>query len=103
MTIRWLANFDFSGGLQDLLGYAVRVQSIGDFVFFKLIMDYLRDRISDYGIDLMGRMMSWVGGIALVLMTLWVLIQGFRIVTGRSRDSMMVLVTNMARAALIVS
>ena len=28
-------------------------------------------------------------------MTLWVLIQGFRIVTGRSRDSMMVLVTNM--------
>ncbi|MCU1001023.1 type IV secretion system protein, partial [Stenotrophomonas maltophilia] len=37
------------------------------------------------------------------LMTLWVLIQGFRIVTGRSRDSMMVLVTNMARAALIVS
>ncbi|WP_313413254.1 type IV secretion system protein [Stenotrophomonas sp.] len=103
MTIRWLANFDFSGGLQDLLGYAVRVQSIGDFVFFKLIMDYLRDRISDYGIDLMGRMMSWVGGMALVLMTLWVLIQGFRIVTGRSRDSMMVLVTNMARAALIVS
>lgn len=46
MTIRWLANFDFSGGLQDLLGYAVRVQSIGDFVFFKLIMDYLRDRMA---------------------------------------------------------
>ncbi len=48
-------------------------------------------------------MMQWVGGIALTLMTLWVLVQGFRIVTGRSRDSMMVLVTNMARAALIVS
>ncbi|NWF32377.1 type IV secretion system protein [Stenotrophomonas sp. SAM-B] len=103
MTLRSIANFDFSGGLQDLLGYAVRVQSIGDFVFFKLILDYLRERINGFGIDLMGRMMTWVGGIALVLMTLWVLIQGYRIVTGRSRDSMMVLVTNMARAALIVT
>jgi len=33
----------------------------------------------------------------------WVLIQGFRIVTGRSRDSMAALATNMARAALIVT
>jgi len=32
-----------------------------------------------------------------------VLIQGFRIVTGRSRDSMAALATNMARAALIVT
>lgn len=103
MTIGSIANFNFSGGLQDLLGYAVRVQSIGDFVFFKLILDYLRDRIGKFGIELMGNMMAWVGGIALILMTLWVLIQGYRIVTGQSRDSMMVLVTNMARAALIVS
>ena len=42
--------------------------------------------------------MTWVGGIALTLMTLWVLVQGYRIVN-RSRDSMMILVTNMARAA----
>ena len=103
MTLRSIANFDLSGGLQDLLGYAVRVQSIGDFVFFKLILDYLRDRIDAFGLELMGRMMSWVGGIALVLMTLWVLIQGYRIITGQSRDSMMALVTNMARAALIIS
>ena len=31
------------------------------------------------------------------------MLQGYRIVTGRSRDSMIVLVTNMARAALIVA
>ncbi|WP_312318955.1 type IV secretion system protein [Stenotrophomonas sp.] len=103
MTIRSMGNFDLSGGLQDLLGLATRVQSIGDFVFFKLILDHLRERINDFGLDMMGRMMSWVGGIALVLMTLWVLIQGYRIITGQSRDSMMALVTNMARAALIIS
>ncbi|MEV5121172.1 type IV secretion system protein [Stenotrophomonas indicatrix] len=103
MNIRSITSFDFSGGLHELLSYAVRVQSIGDFVFFRSILSYLRKRIDDFGIELLGNMMAWVGGIALTLMTLWVLIQGFRIVTGRSRDSMMILVTNMARAALIVS
>ena len=103
MNIRSTESFDFAGGLQDLLGHTVRTQSIGDFVFFRLILDFLRDRIAKFGIELMGNMMAWVGAIALTLMTLWVLIQGYRIVTGRTRDSMMVLVTNMARAALIVS
>ncbi|CAM4182766.1 type VI secretion protein [Stenotrophomonas lactitubi] len=103
MNIALIASFDFSGGLHELLGYAVRIQSIGDFMFFRLILEFLQDRINDFGIKLLGNMMKWVGFMALTLMTLWVLIQGFRIVTGRSRDSMMVLVTNMARAALIVS
>ncbi|PSD18398.1 type VI secretion protein [Stenotrophomonas maltophilia] len=98
-----VANFEFSGGLHELLGFATRVQSIGDFVFFRLILNFLRERISAFGLQLMENMMAWVLGISLTLMTLWVLIQGYRIVTGRSRDSMMILVTNMARAALIVS
>ncbi|WP_257945153.1 type IV secretion system protein, partial [Klebsiella pneumoniae] len=72
-------------------------------MFFRSILSYPRKRIDEFGIELLGDMMAWVDSIALILMTLWVLIQGFRIVTGRSRDSMMVLVTNMARAALIVS
>ncbi|HDS1037418.1 TPA: type IV secretion system protein [Stenotrophomonas maltophilia] len=77
--------------------------SVGDFVFFKLILEYLREEIANFGEGVLGRMMTWVGSIALVLMTLWVLIQGFRIVTGRSRDSMAALATDMARAALIVT
>jgi type IV secretion system protein VirB6 len=32
--------------------------------------------------------MTWAGGIALTLLTL-IMIQGYRIVTGQSRDSMM--------------
>ncbi|WP_239684242.1 type IV secretion system protein [Stenotrophomonas maltophilia] len=77
--------------------------SVGDFVFFRLILDYLRDEITNFGNGILSRMMTWVGTMALVLMTLWVLIQGFRIATGRSRDSMAALMTNMARAALIVT
>ncbi len=79
------------------------VGSVGDFVFFRSILSYPRKRIDEFGIELLGKLMAWVDSITLILMTLWVLIQGFRIVTGRSRDSMMILVTNIARAALIVS
>jgi len=103
MMFRSLENFQFSDGMLHLLHNVARVQSIGDFVFFRLILDYLEKRINEFGVTLLQNMMTWVGAIALTLMTLWILIQGFRIVTGRSRDSMMALVTDMARAALIVS
>ncbi|AXK72972.1 type VI secretion protein [Lysobacter sp. TY2-98] len=82
---------------------APRVDSIGDFVFYRLILSYLRDEIHTFGIDVMHRAMSWVGMIALTLLTLWILIQGFRIVTGQSRDSMMALVMNSLKATLILS
>lgn len=103
MMSRLFDNFHFNDGMHELLHNVARVQSIGDFVFFRLILEYLEKRIDDFGLEFMENMMTWVGAIALTLMTLWVLIQGFRIVTGRSRDSMMALVTDMARAALIVS
>jgi len=103
MMARLFDNFHFNDGMHELLHNVARVQSIGDFVFFRLILKYLETRIDDFGLKFMENMMAWVGGIALTLMTIWVLIQGFRIVTGRSRESMMALVTDMARAALIVS
>ncbi len=93
----------FGQGVMHLLQNLHVQSSVGDFVFFRLILDYLHKEIADFGVELLGRMMKWVGAIALTLMTLWVLVQGFRIVTGRSRDSLMILVTNMAKAALIVS
>jgi len=80
-----------------------KVQSIGDFVFFRLVLSYLREQIRDFGIELMANAMQWVGGIALTLLTLWILIQGWRIVTGQSRDSMMALVTSSLKATLILT
>ena len=76
--------------------------SVGDFIFFRLILTYLRKEIQEFGVNLMGNAMQWVGGIALTLMTLWILIQGYRIATGLSREPMMALVTNSLRAAFIV-
>lgn len=77
--------------------------SIGDFVYFKLVYDYLNRQIEQYGLDIMQRMMTWASGIALLLVTLWIMIQGFRMATGQSREPMMGVVSNMARIVLIVA
>lgn len=80
-----------------------QADSLGDFVFFRPILSYLRNAVADFGIELMGRSMQWVGGIALTLLTLWILVQGYPIVTGQSRSSMMALVTHSLRAVLILT
>ena len=77
-------------------------QSIGDLLYFALIYDHLHERIQDFGTNLLSSVSSVVGGTALVLMTIWVFLQGLRIVTGQSRDSFMGLVMNSLRATLIV-
>lgn len=93
----------FGGGAMRWLTGARADVSAGDFLFFRTILNYLDAEINNFGFDLMGRMMGWVGFIALTALTLWVTIQGYRIATGQSRDSLMVLVVNAARAALIVT
>lgn len=80
----------------------LRVDAVGDFMFFRLIMSYLRAEIQGFGLGIMHNAMTWAGGIALTLLTLWIMIQGYRIVTGQSRDSMMLLVTSSLRATLVV-
>ena len=49
---------------------------------------------------LMGRMMTWAAAIALTLVTLWIMLQGYRIVTGQSREPMMHLVTGVGRKGM---
>lgn len=75
---------------------------IGELAYFVLIYDFVRNEIETFGFKLMENVSYFVGLTALTLLTLWILIQGFRIATGQSRDSMMVLVVNALRATLIV-
>ena len=58
--------------------------------------------IGKFADGLLGRTMKWVGSVSIVLMTIWITIQGYRIVTGQSRDSMAALVMNSLKATLIV-
>jgi type IV secretion system protein VirB6 len=70
--------------------------------FFREINEFLKGEIDEFGINLLGRTMSWVGSIALTLMTLWIMIQGYRIATRQSREPMMALVTNSLRSVFII-
>ncbi|WP_179477924.1 type IV secretion system protein [Rhodanobacter sp. K2T2] len=72
------------------------------FVFFKTINDFIRTEIDIFQWNLLQSTTQWVGAIALLLLTLWILIQGFRIVTGQSREPMMALVGDSLRAVLII-
>lgn len=67
---------------------------IGDYMGFRLINTYLTSRIGDFGLALMGRMMKFVAGIGVSVVTLWVLFQGYRILTGQLRDPLMKLVAD---------
>lgn len=81
----------------------IDVGGLGDFLFFRAILRFLSERINEFGLDLMARVMSFIGLLALVVLTLYVLIQGYRVLTGQMRESLMGVVANMAKAAFIVA
>ncbi|KER85201.1 hypothetical protein IA64_03715 [Xanthomonas arboricola pv. celebensis] len=47
--------------------------------------------------------MKWVSAIALTVTTLWVLILGYRIATGQSRENAMATMIKAAKGAIIIS
>ncbi|CAD0309683.1 hypothetical protein CFBP8129_09640 [Xanthomonas hortorum pv. gardneri] len=77
--------------------------TLGDFVFFKLVSDYFNREIQEFGLELMKETMKWVSTIALTVTTLWVLILGYRIATGQSRESAMATMIKAAKVAIIIS
>lgn len=87
--------FDFARAAPDISGLV-------NLVFYQEINNFLRDELAEYQTNLVGRMMTILGVVAVSLLTLWIFYQGFRIVTGRSRESMMGLVVDSLRATLII-
>ena len=95
MSVQWLS-------LQGMGRVAFDLSGIYNLVFFKRVNEFLRDEIAEFQARLLTDMMAFFGIVAANLMIIWILIQGFRIISGRSRDSMMALVVQGLRATLIV-
>lgn len=77
--------------------------SLPNMIFFHEINDFIDDElINEYLPNLGRRVMRVLGGLGTILLTLWITIQGYRIVTGQSRESMMALVVSSLRATFIV-
>lgn len=74
-----------------------------NFIFFTLIYEWLTNKISAFSTTLMGSVMLWVSGLALVLVTIWILITGYRVITGQLREPLIAVVTQMARVVIIIS
>ena len=95
MSVQWLS-------LQGMGKVAIDLSGIYNLVFFKRVNEFLRDEIAEFQARLLTDMMAFFGIVAANLMIIWILIQGFRIISGRSRDSMMALVAQGLRATLFV-
>ncbi|MBB3175648.1 type IV secretion system protein [Variovorax sp. Sphag1AA] len=78
------------------------ITDVSNFVFFQLINDYLRDEINTFQWNLLTSTAQFIGAIGLMLLSVWIALQGFRVVTGRSRQPMMALVGDSLRAVLIL-
>lgn len=94
-------SFSGVGGLPMLM--AGPLDDSSNLIFYREINGLLRDTLDDFGVNLFSRSVQWVGAISLTLLTLWIMIHGYQIVTGRSRDSMATLVTNATKAIVIIS
>jgi type IV secretion system protein VirB6 len=75
---------------------------LSDLLFFREINSFLTGEIEIFRDNLLGRTATLLGGVALSLLTVWIMVQGYRIAIGQSRDSMMAMVTSSLRAVLIV-
>lgn len=79
-----------------------QVQSLPNMVFFREINDFLDDEIGEFAGNLLGRVVTVAGSAALTLLTLWILVQGYRIATGLSREPLMALVGDALKAVLVI-
>ncbi|QWT22450.1 type IV secretion system protein [Bacillus sp. NP157] len=90
----------FSGS--SAVALAGPLDSATQFVFFTTINNFLRDEIDVVQWNLLSRSAYIVGYIATVVLTVWIIFQGWRIVSGQSRQPMMALVGDALKATLIV-
>lgn len=80
----------------------MQAQSLPNMVFFQEINGFLDDEIGEFAGNLLGRVVTVAGSAALTLLTLWILVQGYRIATGLSREPMMALVGDALKAVLVI-
>ncbi|RMH90999.1 type IV secretion system protein [Lysobacter pythonis] len=74
---------------------------VGQWVLFRIIFLHLDEQIGVMRNNMMGGFIQWALLLLTTLVTIWIIFQGWLIVTGRSREPMMALVTNALRIGLV--
>lgn len=78
-------------------------ETVTSLAFFSTIVHYLQDQIDAFTKSQLAAMMQAISTFAVILMTIWFVMEGFAILSGRSRDPIMGLVVKVGKAALILS
>lgn len=77
--------------------------NIADYAYFRLIYGWMQGQIDALSKQMVENTVQWISYFALILVTFWVFLQGYRLVTGQSRESAMTLVAHMIRISLAVT
>lgn len=77
--------------------------NIADYAYFRLIYGWMQNQISMLSQQMVVNTVQWISYFALILVTFWVFLQGYRLVTGQSREPAMTLVAHMIRISLAVT
>ncbi|MEZ7882675.1 MAG: type IV secretion system protein, partial [Brachymonas denitrificans] len=70
---------------------------------FEEIRSYIVDLIGQFGYAGLGRMMAFAGAVGTVWLTIWFMVQGYRIATGQSRESLHVFIVRAITVTAIVA
>lgn len=76
---------------------------IESFIYFALIYNHLAKKIHAFGFGMMKQSMTFATGIALTLVTLWIFVHAYRMMSGQVRVSAMHSVSNMARITVVIA
>jgi type IV secretion system protein VirB6 len=76
--------------------------NLTDFAYFRLIYGWMEKQIDILSQQMVQNTVQWISYFALILVTFWVFLQGYRLVTGQSREPAMTLVAHMIRISLAV-
>ncbi|MBK5071623.1 type IV secretion system protein [Budviciaceae bacterium CWB-B4] len=76
---------------------------IGGLIFFSAMREYIKHQLESNLADGLNRVIGFVGVIALTILTLWIMIEGYRIMTGQSRTPLIAFIVNAGKAVMIVT
>lgn len=76
---------------------------LGTMAMFSVLRDYLRSLLTDWVDDSFARMVGMIGVIGVTMLTLWIMIQGYCIMTGQSREPLLGFITQAAKMIVILS
>lgn len=101
-TLQHLAVDPVVGAVDRLFDLARIGGGLGDFLYYALIYKFVQYEIRSMGPDILARFAGVAVTVALTLMTIWILFQGYRILTGQSRDSLAAFAMTTAKTAFII-